>query len=131
MSLSDEALKECYFSRQKMSYARHLATSLVNGELNLGLLAAEQDNVVIERLQTIKGIGHWTSDIYLMMALRRLDRFPLGDIALLNSIAVIKQLPGAMLRADAAEVAASWKPYRTVASYLLWHAYLSKRVKKE
>lgn len=125
--LTDIELKACYFSRQKIVYARHLAQSIISGELRLSKLKHAPDDTVRAELKKIKGIGDWTSDVYLMMALQRADLFPIGDIALVNSIKEVKNLPKHTSREALLQLAEHWKPYRTIAAFLLWHAYLSKR----
>ena len=92
LQLSDEELRECYFSRQKIVYARGLANALINEEINLQQFEFEEDSVVRTTLKKFKGIGEWTTDIYLIHALRRLDIFPLGDLALVNAMKEIKRL---------------------------------------
>ncbi len=125
--LSDEELKHCYFSRQKIRYSRGLAQALITRELNLKKLAAMPDEEVKQHLQSLPGIGEWTTDVYLMMALHRADCFPLGDLALVNSLKAVKALPAATTKDELALIAVSWKPFRTAAAYLLWHSYLSKK----
>ena len=65
-----------------------------------------------------------------MMALQRADIFPIGDIALLNSIKTVKNLPKQTSKEEILKITATWKPYRTIAAFILWHAYLSKRKQK-
>ena len=60
-------------------------------------------------------------------ALQRTDLFPLGDIALVNSLKEVKQLPHTITKTEMLEMAESWRPYRTIASMILWHAYIKKR----
>lgn len=127
LTLSDEELKACYFSRQKISYARHLAIVIISKQLNLKKLETLPDDDIKSLLIQLPGIGNWTVDIYLMMALHRLDCFPSGDIALINSLKHIKNLPKETPTGALISIADTWKPYRTVAAYLLWHSYLSKR----
>ena len=127
LSLSDEELRSCYFSRQKIVYARELARAIQSKQLRLKKFSgAHEDEVRIE-LKKIKGIGDWTVDVYLMHALQRSDLFPLGDIALVNSLKEVKQLNGNTTREDMLAIAESWRPYRTIASMILWHAYIQKR----
>ena len=78
-------------------------------------------------LKKIKGIGDWTVDVYLMHALQRTDLFPLGDIALVNSLKEVKQLPNTITKEEMLTIAEPWRPYRTIASMILWHAYIQKR----
>ena len=127
MRLSDEELRECYFSRQKIVYARGLANALDNEEINLQQFEFEEDNVVRTTLKKLKGIGEWTTDIYLLHALRRLDIFPLGDLALVNAMKEIKKLAITTGKEELLKLSEPWKPYRSVASMILWHYYIQKR----
>ena len=128
--LTDMELKACYFSRQKTGYARHLAQSILTGKLQLQKLSIAPDETVRAELKKIKGIGDWTSDVFLMMALQRADIFPIGDIALIASVKAVKKLPTQTSKEEILKIAATWKPYRTIAAFILWHAYLSKRKQK-
>ena len=125
--LSDEEMKACYFSRQKMQYARHLAETLISKNILIKKLAEHNDEDVRTSLKRVKGIGDWTVDIYLMFALQRTDIFPTGDLAMMNSIKKIKKLPATSSKENILAIAESWRPYRSVATYLLWHNYLEER----
>ena len=125
--LSTEELKACYFSRQKIIYTRHLASELISGQLNLEELNAMDNDAIRTTLTKIKGIGNWSVDVYLMMVLQRSNLFPLGDVALIKSIRETKELPKETSREAIAIIAAKWKPYQTVAAFILWHSYLNKR----
>jgi DNA-3-methyladenine glycosylase II len=127
LQLTDEEMKACYFSRQKIIYAKALASSIVSGDLIIEQLNELDDDSIINKLQKIKGIGNWTTDVFLMMALHRCDCFPTGDIALIKSIKEVKDLPPATSREEILSIANHWKPYRTIAAYLLWHSYIKKR----
>lgn len=124
--LDDEALRALGFSRQKTRYVRHLADALVTGTLDLRALADHDDDTVRRQLIALKGIGPWSAEIYLLMALRRTDAWPAGDLALQVAAQEIK---GLAERPDAAALdalAESWRPWRAVAARMLWHHYLSK-----
>jgi DNA-3-methyladenine glycosylase II len=128
LELDDVALRTIGFSRQKTSYARHLAAKLASGELNLEALAQQDDASVRSALLALKGIGPWTVDIYLLMALRRQDVWPAGDLALQVAVQEVKRLP---TRPDAAAMAAlgeAWRPWRAVAARLLWRHYLRDKL---
>ncbi|HPG11240.1 MAG TPA: DNA-3-methyladenine glycosylase 2 family protein [Chitinophagaceae bacterium] len=127
LSLSDKELRNCYFSRQKIVYARELANTIVSGKINLRKLALLSDDEIRIQMIEIKGIGHWTIDVYLMHALQRTDLFPLGDIALVNSLKEVKQLPKDISKEEMLAIAEPWRPYRTIASMILWHDYIKKR----
>jgi DNA-3-methyladenine glycosylase II len=125
--LSDEELRSCYFSRQKVIYARELANAIKSKQLNLRKLSVADEITIRTELKKIKGIGDWTVDVYLMHALQRTDLFPLGVIALVNSLKEVKQLPHHISKNEMLAIAESWRPYRTIASMILWHAYIKKR----
>ena len=127
LSLSDAELRDCYFSRQKTIYVRSLASKITDGTLCLEKLDELTDSEVKEALIEVKGIGHWTADIYLLMALRRADVMPRGDIAL---HAAWRDVAGLSVRPSADEfllAAERWSPFRAVAARLLWHYYLSEK----
>jgi len=120
-------MKACYFSRQKTKYAKHLAEVILNGELNIDALQTLPDNAVRTELKKVKGIGDWTVDVFLMMVLHRNDCFATGDIALMKSIKEVKGLVPLTSKAEILLITETWKPYRTLAAFLLWHAYIRKR----
>ena len=127
LAMSDEELHSCYFSRQKIVYARELAIAIQSKQLRLKKFSdAHEDEVRLE-LKKIKGIGDWTVDVYLMHALQRSDLFPLGDIALVNSLKETKKLHLGITRENMLAIAEPWRPYRTIASMILWHSYIQKR----
>ena len=129
LSLNDAELKTVGFSRQKTAYARHLAETLLEKRLDLIALHKLPDEDVKAELIKLKGVGEWTSDIYLLMALLRPDVMPRGDIALHEAY---RRLTGGEKRPNSDEfvaMAAKWSPYRSVAARLLWHFYLSERKK--
>lgn len=126
LSLSDAELKSIGFSRQKMAYARHLAEAVIEERIDLDSLSHFPDAEVKAQLMKLKGIGEWTSDIYLLMALLRPDVMPKGDIALHSAWHSISGEP----RPSSDEflvIAERWRPYRSTAARLLWHSYLSER----
>ena len=123
---ADHHLKADGFSRQKTAYARHLAEALVNKHIDLDVLNTLRDDDVRTELTRLKGIGQWTSDIYLLMALGRPDVMPKGDIALHSAWHKLsgEPKPGAD---EFLEIAKRWRPNRSVAARMLWHFYLSER----
>lgn len=129
LKLSDEELKSCYFSRQKTVYVRELAKAIVTGNLDLAKLQSLSDEQVKDELKKVKGIGDWTSDIYLLMAMLRVDVMPKGDLALHVAWKKLKRAEHAPNAEEFQNIAEKWKPYRAVAARLLWHFYLSKSVK--
>jgi DNA-3-methyladenine glycosylase II len=125
--LSDKELKNCYFSRQKIVYARELAQAIITKQLVLRKLASLPDDEVRKTLVQVKGIGNWTVDVYLLFALQRADVFPIGDLAMVNALKEIKKLLPTASKEEMLAVAENWRPYRSVATMLLWHYYIKKR----
>jgi DNA-3-methyladenine glycosylase II len=127
LALSDAELRACYFSRQKTLYARCLAQAIVSKQLNLKQLAILEDAQIRSQLKTVKGIGDWTVDVYLLFALQRADVFPLGDLAMISALKEIKNLPKETNAEVLLKLSERWKPYRSIATMLLWHYYIQKR----
>lgn len=123
--LTDEEFKTCYCSRQKAAYIKYLAEAIVNGEIDLDHFEEMPDEQIRAKLTALKGIGNWTVDIYLMFVLQRADYYPVGDLAQVNALKKLKGLPASATREEIIAVAEHWSPYRTVASMILWHFYLS------
>lgn len=131
LTLTDAELKTIGFSRQKTAYARHLSEALLERRIDLEMLPGLADAEVKAELTKLKGVGEWTSDIYLLMALLRPDVMPKGDIAL---HAAFQKLTGADERPHSdefLEIAERWRPFRSTAARLLWHFYLSERRKHD
>ena len=127
MALTDQELRECYFTRQKIVYARGLALAILEKKISLRKMENCSDQEVFDQLIPLKGIGPWTIDVYLMHALRRTDQFPLGDIALVNSLKKVKRMRASVSKERMLAVAAKWKPYRSMAAFILWHAYMQEK----
>ncbi len=127
LKLTDEEMRACYFTRQKMGYARGLAEAIQSKKIVLKKFVALPDEEVRTILIQLKGIGNWTIDVYLMHALQRTDLFPLGDIALVNSLKETKQLPKDISKEKMLKITELWRPYRTIAAMILWHSYIQKR----
>ncbi len=125
--LSDEEMRTCQISRQKTKYLRALATALVSGDLNLDTLSAQPDDEIRTQLTKIKGIGEWTTDIYMMMCLQSPDIFPIGDVALINAA---RELTSASTKEEILQLSKRWRPFRSLAAFFLWHHYLEKRGRK-
>ena len=127
LALSDEELRACYFSRQKMTYAKCLAQAMISKQISLKKLSTLEDVEVRQQLKAIKGIGDWTVDVYLLFALQRTDVFPLGDLAMVSALKEVKQLPTETKQEELLKLSEPWKPYRSIAAMLLWHYYIQKR----
>jgi DNA-3-methyladenine glycosylase II len=131
LELDDAPLRTIGFSRQKMLYGRELAQAILENRLNLGALRKMNDDAVRTELIKIKGIGIWTADNYLLMALRRPDIFPSGDLALVVAAQKVKRLRARPTQEKLDAIGEQWRPWRAVAARILWHYYLSGRIPQE
>jgi len=127
LDLDDQALKAAGFSRQKTAYGRGLARAIDEGQLDLDILATLDDGTVHSKLVAIKGIGAWTANIYLLMALRRPDVWPNSDLALAVAAQRVKKLEMRPTPQELDALGEHWHPWRAVAARLLWHHYLGGR----
>lgn len=125
LALTDDDLRSCYFSRQKIVYVRELATAILLKRSNLKNFEKQEDDVIRKELKALKGIGDWTVDIYLIHALQRSDVFPIGDLALVNAVRMITDIQ--LAREEIISMAENWKPYRSIATMILWHYYIKKK----
>ncbi|ASU32700.1 DNA-3-methyladenine glycosylase family protein [Mucilaginibacter xinganensis] len=123
--LTGEEMRACYVSRQKSGYIKYLAEALLSGQLRLAEMEELPDEQVRAKLVALKGIGNWTADVYLMFVLQHPDIFPIGDLAAVNALKKIKNLPATVTREQIMAITMQWQPYRTIAAMLLWHYYLS------
>ena len=124
-SLSERQLRAAGLTRQKAAYVRGLAVSIVRGEFDLEAVATYDDERAHAELVKLKGIGPWSADIYLLMALGRRDVWPRHDLALASAMREVKRLRSLPTPERQLEIAESWRPWRAVAARILWHHYLS------
>ena len=101
-----------------------MSVAILNKDIDLESLPTKTADQVRQELIKIKGIGNWTIDIYLMFCLQAPDLLPLGDIAVVNTMKELLDIH----EKEAMEIhAIQWSPYRSYATFLLWHYYLNKR----
>lgn len=127
IELGEGHLKSLGLTRQKTSYCLHLSQSLQENRLNLARLRRMSDAEAKAALMEVKGLGSWSADVYLLMALRRPDIWPAHDLALAIAITRLKQLKSRPTPDELFEMAEAWRPYRSVAARMLWQYYLAQR----
>jgi DNA-3-methyladenine glycosylase II len=125
IALGEEAMRTAGLTRQKARYLSALAADVASGRLDVAAVAAASDDDARSALITVAGIGRWTADIYLLMALGRPDVWPDGDLALAASMRRAKGLAALPTRDEQRAIAEAWLPWRAVAARILWHAYLA------
>lgn len=119
LKASDGDFQACGLSRPKIRYARALASS----DIDFDCLAEQADEEVVSLLTSVKGIGRWTAEIYMMFALGRADVIAAGDLALQESAKLLFALDARPTESDLRQMAERWKPWRAVAARLLWTYY--------
>ena len=125
VAIGEEGLRSAGQTRQKSRYLVGLARDILDGRLDLEAVAAADDDTARTMLTSVVGIGRWSADIYLLMALRRPDIWPTGDLALAGAMRRAKGMASLPTGPEQAAVAEAWRPCRAVAARLLWHAYLA------
>lgn len=131
IELGDAYLRGLGVTRQKSAYVLDLSESIVNGNLSFAKLSRMSDEEARLVLTRVKGIGSWSADVYLLMAMRRADIWPAGDLAL---AVAMKELKGLATRPGPEELerlAEIWRPHRAVAARMLWQFYLGERVSRK
>jgi DNA-3-methyladenine glycosylase II len=123
---TDQDLRTCGISRQKTLYLKDLARRVINKELSFSLLPMKTEQQIRNELIQIKGVGNWSIDVYLMFCMQSQDIIPLGDIAIKNTL---MELYNCQSEEEMLVISSNWKPFRTLASFIIWHYYLKKRGK--
>jgi DNA-3-methyladenine glycosylase II len=120
---NEDGLRAMGLSRQKMAYGRSLSEHCLDGSLKLDGLKRLDDEAAIATLTAVKGIGRWTSEVYLLFALGRPDVFPAEDLALMIAAQRLKGLQERPNKKRMIEIAEPWRPWRGAVAHLLWQFY--------
>ncbi len=122
LATSDQDFRGAGVSRQKTGYLRDLAQHMEDGQLGLATLPSASDEEVIERLTSVKGVGVWTAQMFLMFQLGRLDVLPVGDLGVRRGMQVAYGLDELPSLEEATRIGEPWAPYRSVGSWYMWRA---------
>jgi DNA-3-methyladenine glycosylase II len=126
-ALGIDGMRALGFTGQKSSYCLGLAETIRSGALDLRAVSRADDRVGRDMLLQLRGLGPWSVDVYYLMALRRPDVWPHGDLALADAVHRVKRMRGRPDYASLTKFAERWAPWRSVAARMLWHHYLSVR----
>jgi DNA-3-methyladenine glycosylase II len=119
---TEEELRSCGLSRQKISYAKNLSEAFVNKQIQPKHFAQMDDEAITKQLTNIKGIGSWTAEMFLIFHLLRPNILPVKDIGLYKAVQKYYPAANITLGKEPWPVADIWQPYRTVATWYLWRA---------
>lgn len=121
-ALTDEQMRSVGMSRQKIGYFRDLCEKALTGVVPLAQLDALPDEDVIAALTTVKGIGRWSAEMFLMFRLHRPDVLPVDDLGIVNAIKNVYRLRKRPTAERIRTIGAAWQPYRSVACWYLWRS---------
>ncbi len=119
---STTQLRGVGLSKAKCRAVLSIAKSIVNSEVRLSELKSLSDEEVTDKLIKLRGVGPWTAQMYLMFSLGRSDVFPTGDLGIVNAVTALYKFNDHATETEMLEIAKSWRPYRTIASWYLWQA---------
>lgn len=129
VAIQVSGLRNFGLTRQKAGYCHGLAARVLHGSLDLTSVAHGPDEMGRQVLLGVPGLGPWSVDIYYLMALRRPDVWPQGDLALAVALREVKHLDALPTRDEQQRLASAWAPWRSVAARILWAHYLAARGK--
>lgn len=121
--LSDPELRAVGLSTQKISYLRDLSDHALSGRLQLHKLGRLDDEMAIEQLIAVRGIGRWTAQMFLIFALGRLDVFPHDDLGLRSALRTLYGLDDLPNKVASHAIAEKWAPYRSIATWYCWRLF--------
>ena len=127
LALDDATLRSCGFSRQKMGYARQFAEMVGSGGFDFARLAAADDEAAMAQLLSVRGIGRWSAEVYLLFALGRADVWPAADLGLQVAIGEELKLGSRPGEPELRRLGEAWRPWRSVATCVFWQSYLHAR----
>ena len=123
---SDESVRACGVTAQKIQYIKDLSRHIVNGKIALEQLALLDDAAVIKQLTQVKGLGRWTAELFLILALARPDVLPADDFGFKKSLKDNFHLPAIpQKRGQIAALAEPWRPWRSLAAWYLWRDFVA------
>ncbi len=127
--LPDEDLRSTGLSVRKVEYIKGLAAKVNSGEIDFKQIEVMGDEAVIETLTSVRGIGRWTVEMYLMFSLNRPDVFPIDDLGIRTAMKELYGLESDDFQSRARGIALNWRPYRSIASWYLY-AYINELRRK-
>lgn len=119
LAVDDDTLRTAGNSYSKIKYIKGICTAVINKEVDFESLRELDDELVIDELIQLKGVGRWTAEMFLMFSLGREDVFSLGDLGLRNAVSRLYNVDRDDLKAIET-ISLAWKPYRSLASRYLW-----------
>lgn len=124
LKTTDEDLKKCGISRQKANYIKNLSEKTISNEFSFESLEKLPEEEVYQNLISLKGVGRWTAEVFMLFCMQKTNVFPVGDIAIQHTM---RELFNCQTIEEMEIFSEIWKPNKSLATFLLWHHYLGKR----
>lgn len=122
LKATDERLREAGLSRQKLAYLRDLSQKFAGGELREDEFAEEDDEEVVRKVSSVKGIGRWTAEMFLIFSLGRPDVLPVDDLGVRRGFQLTYGLEDPPKADEMRRIAEPWRPYRSVGTWYMWRS---------
>jgi DNA-3-methyladenine glycosylase II len=122
LTATDEDLRAAGLSRQKLAYLRDLADKFASGQLREDEFAHLDDEEVIRRVTSVKGIGRWTAEMFLIFSLGRSDVLPMDDLGVRRGFQQVYGLDGLASPEQMRAIAERWRPFRSVGTWYMWRS---------
>ena len=122
LKLSSSSLKRAGLSRQKISYLKSLSSAFLSNKIQPSKWSSLENEIIIQELIQIKGIGRWTAEMFLIFNLCRPDIFPADDLGLIKGICKCYNLNYPITRDHALQLSKKWQPWRSVATWYFWRS---------
>jgi len=122
LKLRVDDMRAAGLSARKVEYLVDLSLHFSSGALHVDAWGSMPDEVIIQELVAIRGIGRWTAEMFLIFHLMRPNVLPVDDVGLINGISSAYYSGEPVSRSDVKELAVSWSPYSTVATWYIWRS---------
>ena len=122
LQIEEEKIRTIGISYSKIRYLKDLSEKIINKEIVFKELESEKEEIIIEKLTCVKGIGRWTAEMFLMFSLGKPDVFSTGDLGLKNAVQKLYKLKDKPSEKQLKKISSKWSPYRTYASMILWRS---------
>jgi len=122
LALPEAAFRAAGLSGAKTASIRDLAARVLDGTVPLAGIEAHGDDDIVARLSTVRGIGRWTAEMFLLFELRRLDVWPVDDLAVRKGYGIVHRLPAPPRPRELVALGEGYRPYRSVAAWYCWRA---------
>ena len=121
LRIPEKIVRETGLSRQKIAYARGIAEAIINGHFSFRKIASMEDDLAVEEMVKLKGVGKWTAEIYLLFALRRPDIWPVDDLGIIKGLMGLKGLSSRPSPEQMMRLGEEYRPWRSAAARMMWH----------